>query len=121
MRVQLLVGFFVVSLIIFFSLGPAMPTMIQSPPQITSPSLPQSQFNFPPPAMAQTVNQVRAVSQPPAVIQQQPSAPVLYAVRNPVNEMQPTQIMSKYHEFARRNLLSMFDNIGFMIMRCFLT
>ena len=73
--------------------GPAMPLM-QSPPQITSPSLQQSQFNFPPPAMAQPVNQVRPVSQPPAVIPQQPSAQVLY-VRNSVNEIQPTQIMNR--------------------------
>jgi hypothetical protein len=75
---------------IFLSAGHAMPAMIQSPPQITSPSLQQSQFNFPPQSMPQSVTPVRPVTQPPNVMSQQPSPPVLF-VRN---EMQPTQIMT---------------------------
>jgi hypothetical protein len=75
---------------IFLSAGHAMPAMIQSPPQITSPSLQQSQFNFPPQSMPQSVTPVRPVTQPPNVMSQQPSPPVLFAR----NEMQPTQIMT---------------------------
>ena len=72
-------------LITFLVQGPAMPTMIQSPPQqITSPSLQQSQFTFPP----NPINTVRPATQPP-VIPQQPG--VVY-VRTP--EIPPTQIMT---------------------------
>jgi hypothetical protein len=83
--------------VIFLPPGPAMPTMVQSPPQITSPSLQQSQFNFPPPAIPQPVNQVRPVSQPPAVIPQQPPAPIF---------IQPTQIMTA-SKFACLNLFNL--------------
>ncbi len=92
----------------FLSLGPAMQQMIQSPPQITSPSLQQQHFSFPSPAIPQAVNPVRPVTQPPAVIPQQPSPSVVY-MRNPGNEIQPTQIMaSKYYEFLR--LVCCFEN-----------
>ncbi|XP_028396822.1 ataxin-2-like protein [Dendronephthya gigantea] len=66
--------------------------MIQSPPQITSPSLQQSQFNFPTPSLPQPV---RPVNQPPAVMPPQPTPPPVFLVRPATNEMQPTQIINR--------------------------
>ena len=86
--------------ILYFSphLDGAIP-MIQSPPHITSPSVQQSQFNFPSPTIPQNVNALRSVPQASVMAQQQP--PQLFLVRpSPpaTSEIQPTQIMtSKWH------------------------
>lgn len=74
--------------------GPGPPVqMIQSPPQITSPSLSQSQFNFPPTSVSlphPPVNHVRSVS--PAVISHSPGQSVLLLRPQGPNEM-TTQII----------------------------
>lgn len=75
-------------------IGPAMPAMIHSPPHINSPSHQQSQFNFPPAALSQSVTPVRQVTpQPPSVISQQPHQP-LFLMRNSNSDIQPTQLIN---------------------------
>ena len=71
--------------------------MIQSPPQIASPSLQQHQFNFPQP-MALTAQPVNTSVRPvgPTVIPQQPrQTPVVLMRPQASGEMQAPQIMAQ--------------------------